>query len=74
MESEFLTVEDVARIARVTVRTVNRWCRDGRLKAARVGRRWLIKRAALAELLDSPLLPEGDSDAKKADRLAVVTC
>jgi excisionase family DNA binding protein len=47
MEKTFLTAEEAALLARVHVRTMNRWCKTGRVKAAQVGRRWLVDRADL---------------------------
>jgi excisionase family DNA binding protein len=72
MESPFMHVEEVAVIARVNVRTVNRWCLEGRLKAHRVGRRWLIQRADLEEMLRISLdTGKEENETKKANTLAL---
>jgi excisionase family DNA binding protein len=44
MPVTFLTVDDLARLCRVTGQTIERWIReDGRLpRPVRVGRRWLF--------------------------------
>lgn len=40
--TEYLDTTDVARIYRVGRATVERWARDGRLPAIRVGKKWLF--------------------------------
>jgi excisionase family DNA binding protein len=50
LEELFLPAE-VARILRVTVRTVERYCAQGKLRAIKVGRGWRIPRAALEDFL-----------------------
>ncbi|HWQ28507.1 MAG TPA: helix-turn-helix domain-containing protein, partial [Dehalococcoidia bacterium] len=37
-----LTIEEAARQFRVSVSTMYRWCRTGRLPAFKIGRGWLI--------------------------------
>jgi excisionase family DNA binding protein len=48
---EFMTVAEAADLLRVNPNTVYRWLLDGQLRAPRAGRRWLITRAAIDELL-----------------------
>ncbi len=56
-DMNFLTTAQAAQITGVHQDTVNRWIREGRLPAERVGLRgaglWAISRTALAEFLDS---------------------
>ena len=54
-EKALLTVREYAKEARVTERTVRRWITDGRLKALRQGKKYLIPRAesATAQLGDT---------------------
>jgi excisionase family DNA binding protein len=47
LEEQYLTTEEVATMLRVSVQSVNKWCREGKLKAIRAGRRWRITRADL---------------------------
>jgi excisionase family DNA binding protein len=49
--NELLLPAEVARILRVTPRTVERYCKQGKLRAVKVGRRWRIPRSALEDLL-----------------------
>jgi excisionase family DNA binding protein len=58
---ELLLPAEVARILRVTTRTVERYCKQGRLRAVKVGRLWRIPRSSLEEFLET----EG-SDAKRS--------
>lgn len=53
----------------VTVQTVRRWCRLGELRATRLGRDWVIRRADLDEFLKGGEGSEG-SEVKKVDALA----
>jgi len=48
---ELLGVEEVARYLGVGQVTVYRWCREGSLPCIKIGRRWRIRRDALAEFV-----------------------
>ena len=48
---DYLTPDEVARICRVTRRTVYRWLEEGQLKAKRAGRGWRICRQQLDEFM-----------------------
>lgn len=50
-ELEFLTPKEVAGILRVSPRTIQRWVKEGKLRAVKVGKLWRIPREALDELL-----------------------
>lgn len=69
MEKTFLKVEEVAQLARVHVRTVNRWCKTGRVKAVKFGRFWLVDRVDLYSKLQ--LLGGDEEEPKKVDGLAL---
>jgi len=49
--NELLLPAEVARILRVTLRTVERYCKQGKLRAVKVGRLWRIPRSSLEEFL-----------------------
>ncbi len=51
MAKELLTVDEAADYLAVHPMTVYRWCREGRLPAAKLGAVWRIRRAALDDLL-----------------------
>lgn len=53
-EPEFLTVEEVAELLRVSSRTVQRLLKEGKLPGVRVGRQWRIPRAELLAYLRGP--------------------
>ena len=44
---EVLTAEEVAIYLRVSKTTICRWCKDGKLKAFRIGRGWRVQRIDL---------------------------
>ena len=48
---ETLNVEEAARLLRLNVKRVQGMAREGKLPAARVGRKWLFRRADLEALL-----------------------
>ena len=48
---ELLLPAEVAHILRVTVRTVERYCKEGKIRAVKVGRLWRIPRSSLEEFL-----------------------
>lgn len=54
---ELLTPKEVAEILRVSPRTVQRWVKEGKLWAVRVGRLWRIPREALREFLSGEQTP-----------------
>jgi excisionase family DNA binding protein len=49
--NDFLTIEQVAVIARVSPVTVRRWIRSGKLACVRPGRRMLVPHRSLERLL-----------------------
>ena len=51
-DGNLLTVEDVARLTKRSPGAVRAWIRQGRLKAAVVGRRYLIERGQFDEFLN----------------------
>jgi len=51
VDVKYLTPTEVAEELRVTPEAVQTWCRQGRLKALRAGRRWLITRAAVDDFI-----------------------
>jgi excisionase family DNA binding protein len=58
---ELLLPAEVARILRVTVRTIERYCAQGKLRAVKVGRLWRIPRSSLEEFLKT----EAEGNAKR---------
>jgi excisionase family DNA binding protein len=58
---ELLLPAEVARLLRVTVRTVERYCAQGKLRAVKVGRLWRIPRSSLEEFLKT----EAEGNAKR---------
>jgi len=54
-----LTKAEVARLGKVSLRTVNRWIRRGDLTARKIGRLVRIPRSAAEALLSAPAAAEG---------------
>jgi excisionase family DNA binding protein len=51
-DEEMLTVEDVAKMLKVHVKTVRHWINTGELKAMDIGRGYRISRSDLQEFID----------------------
>lgn len=45
------TVEETAQALRLSVRTVYQWVYDGKLKASKVGSKWLITEAEIKKVI-----------------------
>lgn len=52
MEDKYYTTDEVAAITRVTKETVREWIKDGKLKAIKRGRSYLIPEADLKTFLE----------------------
>lgn len=63
---EYLTASEVAAQLRVSVETVNRWCRTRQLYAVRAGRGWRIQRGDLNVFLNR----SGADEEKQPNALA----
>jgi len=46
---EVYTLEEIVQLLQVTRRTIYNWIKDGKLKAFKAGRKWLVTREALNE-------------------------
>jgi excisionase family DNA binding protein len=66
---DFLSPEEISKLLqnRITPRSVQAWCRTGKLKAIHAGRRWLVRRADFEAFLRSH---EGREEEGKANALA----
>ena len=58
-ELELLTVAEAAAIFRVTPQSIRNWIEWGKLPALRVGRRFLVRREHIQELLDHAQADDG---------------
>ena len=52
-DEEMLTVEEVAKMLKVHVKTVRHWINTGELKAMDIGRDYRISRSDLQEFIDN---------------------
>src|SRR5579863_9381923 len=58
-EPGLMTVAEAAAIFRVTMQTIRNWIEWGKLPALRVGRRFLVRREHIEELLDQAQADDG---------------
>jgi|GEM_PF-5834886 len=63
LELQFLRPHEVARKLRISVATVQRLLREGKLPGCRMGRSWLVSRAGLELYLERLLQRIAASDA-----------
>ncbi|TET13275.1 MAG: DNA-binding protein [Dehalococcoidia bacterium] len=56
METELLSLDDITRILRISRVTAQRWCRDRRLPAAKIGKSYRIRREDLDRWYEGKLL------------------
>jgi excisionase family DNA binding protein len=55
-EDELLSVEEMTRILKVSKPTIQRWCRDRKLPAAKIGKAYRIRREDLDRWYEGKLL------------------
>lgn len=56
---DVLTVQEAARVLRVSRSTIWRWCKDGTLTSAfKIGRNWRIHRTEVEKIIGNPELLE----------------
>jgi len=63
--SQLYTVEEVARLLNMHVKTVRRYVRDGRLKARQIGKEYRIARPDLTEFAGEIRIPETAAPAAR---------
>jgi excisionase family DNA binding protein len=56
METELLSVDDLTKILRISKGTAQRWCRDRRLPAAKIGKAYRIRKDDLDKWYEEKLL------------------
>lgn len=47
MEKKFLKTKDLARLFGIELGTAQAWCREGKIKAVKIGRDWYIPKSEL---------------------------
>jgi excisionase family DNA binding protein len=58
METELLSVDDITKILRISKGTAQRWCRDRRLPAAKIGKAYRIRKQDLDKWYEGKLLDQ----------------
>lgn len=51
-EEKYYTIEEVAEMLKVVYMTVYRWIKQGKLKAYRVGKKYMIKKSEIEALIE----------------------
>jgi excisionase family DNA binding protein len=68
VDDQLLTLPEIAQTLGMNPSTVRLWVREGRLPAEKVGRKWMVRRADLEQMLaDQPHVghPRGAASASK---------
>jgi excisionase family DNA binding protein len=68
VDDQLLTLPEIAQTLGMNPSTVRLWVREGRLPAEKVGRKWMVRRADLEQMLaDQPHVghPRGAAGASK---------
>ena len=55
-EGELLSVEEMTRVLKVSKATIQRWCRDRKLPAAKIGKAYRIRKEDLDRWYEGKLL------------------
>jgi excisionase family DNA binding protein len=55
MEPELLSVDDLTKILRISKGTAQRWCRDRRLPAAKIGKSYRVRKEDLDKWYEGKL-------------------
>lgn len=67
-DADVLTVDEVASALRVLPKTIRKWCRDGELRAAKVGYEWRIPTAEIFASDGSIRAEVGPHDPRSSTR------
>jgi excisionase family DNA binding protein len=62
METELLSVDDITKILRISRGTAQRWCRDRRLPAAKIGKAYRIRKRDLDKWYEGKLLEKATAE------------
>ena len=58
MNSEIMTIEEVAAFLRLKPQTIYRWAQEKRIPAAKLGKEWRFRRSVIDRWLDEQMLGE----------------
>ena len=64
-QKPLLKVKEVAEVLRVTPKTIRTWCREGKMRAIRIGKEYKILRDDLERLMLEHLIPGGEESWEK---------
>jgi excisionase family DNA binding protein len=53
MDDEFYTIEEVARLLKVSEGAIRKWIAQGKLKGVKLGRIWRIRKGDLEAFIDN---------------------
>lgn len=56
MDTDLLSVDDITRILKVSKATIQRWCRDRKLPAAKIGKAYRMRKEDLDKWYEARLL------------------
>ena len=67
LDSEILTIEEVAAYLRLTPQTIYKWAQEKRIPAAKLGKEWRFRKSIVDQWLDEQILG-GESGFERLKR------
>ena len=67
LDSEILTIEEVAAYLRLTPQTIYKWAQEKRIPAAKLGKEWRFRKSIVDQWLDDQILG-GESGFERLKR------
>ncbi|PYP56305.1 MAG: hypothetical protein DMD44_12800 [Gemmatimonadetes bacterium] len=67
LDSEILTIEEVAAYLRLTPQTIYKWAQEKRIPAAKLGKEWRFRKSIVDQWLDEQILG-GESGFERVKR------
>ncbi|MGQ9607956.1 MAG: helix-turn-helix domain-containing protein [bacterium] len=62
---EFLNTDEIAKVLKKNVATIQRWCREGELPAAKLGRTYMVRKRDFEEWFKTKMLSANFAEKSK---------
>jgi excisionase family DNA binding protein len=68
MNISYYTVDQIAELLHIHPKTIQRYIREGKLPASKIGKSWRVSGHDLSRFAEGARLPEGKTDTSSAAR------